>query len=73
MCPEECSHCIRTEFEEIVLLKTGVNTDRAPTKVREDQEKDPVLKKMRQWKEKNRQLTWQGVLKFSPLVKSYMM
>lgn len=71
-CPVECSHCVRTEAKEPALLRTTVvNDEWAPTKIREDQENDPVLKKIRQWKEENQRPTWQEVSKLAPAIKSY--
>ncbi|KAJ8944228.1 hypothetical protein NQ318_001648 [Aromia moschata] len=55
----------------MVLRLTVVNDDWQPDELLRDQENDPNLKPIVNWKKEGRKPTWEEVSRYSPTVKSY--
>ena len=71
-CPPECSHCSRLEDKEAALYRTTVvNENWLPAAIKQEQEKDPELRKLREWKKANRRPSWQEVAPSSQTLKAY--
>ncbi|KAJ8959147.1 hypothetical protein NQ318_022408 [Aromia moschata] len=58
-------------FLKILEKTTAVNDDWLSEKVLKDQENDPNLKPIVNWKKEDRKPTWEEVSRYSPTVKSY--
>ncbi|KAJ8937745.1 hypothetical protein NQ318_009155 [Aromia moschata] len=60
-----------TKLRSLITKTTAVNDDWQSEKVLRDQENDPNLKPIVNWKEEGRKPTWEEVSRYSPTVKSY--
>ena len=67
-CHEDCKHCCRLEEKLATLTRTTVVDDRWQP---EDQEKDPDLKIILEWKNGDSRPVWEDVARHSQNVKSY--
>ena len=71
-CQEDCKHCCRLEEKLATLTRTTVVDDRwQPEDLRKDQEKDPDLKIILEWKNGDSRPVWEDVARHSQNVKSY--
>ncbi|VEN42942.1 unnamed protein product [Callosobruchus maculatus] len=71
-CPDDCAHCNRAETKDAIARRTTVVDDRwQRTDLQKDQEEDPSLKLIIEWKREDRRPSWQEVSHYSPTVKSY--
>ncbi|KAJ8947791.1 hypothetical protein NQ318_019463 [Aromia moschata] len=60
-----------SEKDVVIRRLTVVNDDWLSKKVLKDQENDPNLKPIVNWKKEDRKPTWEEVSRYSPTVKSY--
>ncbi|KAJ8949442.1 hypothetical protein NQ318_007543 [Aromia moschata] len=60
-----------TKLRSLITKTTAVNDDWLSEKVLKDQENDPNLKPIVNWKKEDRKPTWEEVSRYSPTVKSY--
>ena len=68
-CAADCRHCARHEDK---LCRTTVTDEQwEPREIRKDQENDPDLKLILNWKITDRRPTWEEVAKYGPKLKSY--
>ncbi|KAJ8954847.1 hypothetical protein NQ318_023411 [Aromia moschata] len=60
-----------SEKDVVIRRLTVVNDDWQPDELLRDQENDPNLKPIVNWKKEDRKPTWEEVSRYSPTVKSY--
>ena len=72
-CDEECKHCSRQEEKQATVLRTTVAIDSwQDTEVSKEQDEDPDLKQIKQWKLSGQgRPTWQDVAPMSKNIKTY--
>lgn len=71
-CQDECKHCSRLEERHTTVARTTVVDDSwQPEELQKDQENDPILKIILEWKSKGSKPVWEDVAAHSQTVKSY--
>lgn len=70
-CPSDCKHCSKIEEKEFCLRTTVMNEDWLPKTLQKDQEDDPELKLLLDWKTKGQRPRWEDVSPLNSRVKSY--
>ncbi|VEN40030.1 unnamed protein product [Callosobruchus maculatus] len=71
-CSDDCARCNRAKTKDAIIRRTTVVDDRwQPTELQKDQEEDPSLKLIIEWKREDQRPSWQEVSPYSPTVKFY--
>ncbi|POS82547.1 hypothetical protein EPUL_004988, partial [Erysiphe pulchra] len=70
-CPSDCKHCSKIEEKESCLRTTVMDENWLPKSLQKDQEDDPELNLLLNWKTKGQRPRWEDVSPLNSRVKSY--